>query len=280
MKILGIESSGHVASAALIEDDKLRAGFTLNNGLTHSETLMPMLSEMMSFSRERIEDVDAVAVSAGPGSFTGLRIGAATAKGLALGLSCPIVSVSSLHAMAFNLESSYGNLICPIMDARRGQVYCAAFKDGERLLSDDAMSMEGLLEKLSAYKDCANRMIFLGDGVPVYKELITERLKESCAFAASDNALQRAASVAQLGLWQYKDWLRKNSLELSYMNENALEDIKCFNDIVMDPDDFVPRYIRKPQAQRELEAGMLEDPGLHSLKKMNGEKHGRRDHTS
>ena len=203
MKILAIEASGLVASVAVTEDDVLKAEFTVNNKLTHSQTLLPMLKKMMDILGETVRDMDAVAVSAGPGSFTGLRIGAATAKGLALAADLPVIKVSSLEALMHQVSADRDDVICPIMDARRGQVYCAAFKDGERLLSDDAMSMEGLLEKLSAYKDCANRMIFLGDGVPVYKELITERLKESCAFAASDNVLQSAASVAQLGLWLY-----------------------------------------------------------------------------
>lgn len=274
MKILSIESSGHVASAALIEDEILRAEFTINNGMTHSETLMPMLSEMMSLCGEDIKDVDAIAVSAGPGSFTGLRIGAATAKGLGLALGRPLIAISVLESLAFNLYNSHGAVICPIMDARRGQVYNAAFRDGIRLLPDAAGPMDELIDKLNAMDE--REYIFLGDGVPVYRELITERLRGSYVFATAENNLQRAASAAQLGMWIYRRWLVENGLSAGEVRKMDLSEIKCFNDKVMDPDDFVPSYIRKPQAEREMEAGLLEDPGLHSLKKMNGDRHGRR----
>ena len=143
------------------------------------------------------------------------------------------------------------------------------------MIPEGAESMEGFIQRLNELTDAPGTCIFLGDGVPVYEKLIAERINGGYLFADAQDALQRAASVAQLGIWRYQDWLCENMLEASDIKEKGIEHISCFNDIVMDPDDFVPHYIRKPQAERELEAGLLEDPGLHSLKKMNGEKHGR-----
>ena len=139
MKILAIEASGLVASVAVTEDDMLKAEFTVNNKLTHSQTLLPMLKEMLHISGESLDDIDAIAVSAGPGSFTGLRIGAATAKGLALAKDIPIIKISSLEALMYELASDSHDVICPIMDARRGQVYCAAWRDGEKLIPEKAI---------------------------------------------------------------------------------------------------------------------------------------------
>ena len=119
MKILGIEASGLVASTALWEDGVLRAEYTVNNKLTHSQTLLPMTEDMLNREGTALSELDAIAVSAGPGSFTGLRIGAATAKGLALALDLPVISVSSLRALRENLAETDG-VIVPIMDARRG----------------------------------------------------------------------------------------------------------------------------------------------------------------
>ncbi len=276
MKILGIESSAHVASAAVIEDEVLRAEFTINNGMTHSETLMPMLADMLRLSGTDKESLDAIAVSAGPGSFTGLRIGAATAKGLALGLDLPIISVSTLESLAFNLCNAEGAVVCPIMDARRGQVYRAAFQNGIRVLQDGAGSMDELIDWLNERLSGNGEVIFLGDGVPVYRKLISERLEGSYVFATAENCLQRAASTAQLGMWAYRRWLIENELTPEKVRSAGTEGIDCFDEHVMSPDDFVPVYIRKPQAQRELEAGLLEDPGMHSLKKLRGEKRDRR----
>ena len=122
MKILGIESSSLVASIAIVEDDNMLAEYTVNFKKTHSQTLLPMLDEVMRMLRMELQEVDAIAVSGGPGSFTGLRIGAATAKGLGFALQKPLIHVPTLDATAYNLCGSDA-LICPIMDARRNQVY-------------------------------------------------------------------------------------------------------------------------------------------------------------
>ena len=122
MKILALDSSGIVASVAIVEDNTLLAEYTVNYKKTHSQTLLPMLDEVAKMTELDLSTIDAIAVAAGPGSFTGLRIGSATAKGLALALKKPLVAVPTVEALAYNLYDTNG-LICPIMDARRNQVY-------------------------------------------------------------------------------------------------------------------------------------------------------------
>ena len=132
MKILALDSSGLVASVALIQDETLVAEYTMNYKKTHSQTLLPMLDEIKKAVDLDLETLDAIAVAAGPGSFTGLRIGSATAKGLGLALDKPLIPVPTLEALAYNLyDTPEDTLICPIMDARRKQVYTGiyAFKD-------------------------------------------------------------------------------------------------------------------------------------------------------
>ena len=151
MKILALDSSATVATVALFEDGRLLAEFTLNNGNTHSETLLPMVEAVLKMYGETPDGIDVFAVTTGPGSFTGVRIGAATIKGLAFGTDKPCVEVSTLEAIAENLAFRDG-LICPVMNARRSQVYTALFrsKDGvlTRLMEDSAISIEELDELL------------------------------------------------------------------------------------------------------------------------------------
>ena len=127
MKILGLDSSGLVASVALVEDSELVAEYTTNYKKTHSQTLLPMLDELRNMIELDMHTVDAIAIASGPGSFTGLRIGSATAKGLGLALEIPLVEVPTLEGLAWNL---YGTekIVCPVMDARRNQVYTAAYE--------------------------------------------------------------------------------------------------------------------------------------------------------
>ena len=268
MKILAIEASGLVASVAVTEDDVLKAEFTVNNKLTHSQTLLPMLKKMMDILGETVRDMDAVAVSAGPGSFTGLRIGAATAKGLALAADLPVIKVSSLEALMHQVSADRDDVICPIMDARRGQVYCGAWKDGKKLMEEKAEAVEYINEELDKLGES---FIFSGDGVPVYKEIIKERLKsknKSVYFADSCNNRQRAASVGAVGIKKYRAWLEKNKLTPEAVKSEGTAAHKNFDDDVMSSDDFVPEYLRKPQAEREKDAGLLEDAGKKSLRKI------------
>ena len=164
MKILAMDSSAVVASVALCEDGRLLAEYTVNNGNTHSETLLPMAESLLKQFSLTAADIGLFAVSAGPGSFTGVRIGAATVKGLAFGMNVPCAEVSTLEALAHNLSARDG-LICPVMNARRSQVYTALFRCSEgkleRLLPDSAMAISELDGILAKYGEPVS---FVGDG--------------------------------------------------------------------------------------------------------------------
>ena len=198
MKILAIDSSGLTATVAVLEDERLVAEYTINHKKTHSQTLVPMLDEVKQMTELDLYSVDAIAVAKGPGSFTGLRIGSATAKGLGLALNKPIVAVSTLEALAMNAWGS-DKLICPIMDARREQVYTGLyrFEDGElKVVKEDcAIAVEelcGIIDEMD--KD----VLFLGDGVPVYKEVIDASLRVTHTYAPPHMSLQRAGALAVL----------------------------------------------------------------------------------
>lgn len=276
MRVLAIEASGLTASAAVTDGELLRSEFTVSNKLTHSETLLPMLREMLEIAGLDIHSIDAVAVSAGPGSFTGLRIGAATAKGLALALNRPVISVSSLRAMSWGLSTLSDAVICPIMDARRGQVYCAALRCGMEVVPESAMDIASFLRILSELPDTEDaEFIFLGDGVPVHRETVCAGLDREVIFAGAPFNRQRAAGVACLGEEIYRKWLNAHGLTAEQVSAAGADAFDCYDDNVMNSDLFVPRYLRQTQAEREMAEGLLEDAGLHSLKKMQ-EKGGRR----
>ena len=207
MKILGIDGSGLVASVAVVEDDNLVGEYTTGYKKTHSQTLLPMLDELKKMIELDLNTVDAIAVAAGPGSFTGLRIASATAKGLGLSLGCPIVSVPTVDALAFNLWGSDA-MICPIMDARRGQVYTGLYRfdiDGNFKIERPqcAVDFHEIAEDINSRNP--DTVIFLGDGVPVFKELIAELIKAPYKFAPAHLNRQHAASVATLGMLYYKN---------------------------------------------------------------------------
>lgn len=229
MKILGIDSSGLVASVALMSEGILAGEYTIHNKKTHSQTLLPMIADMLEMAEVKPEELDCVAVSAGPGSFTGLRIGASTAKGLAWTLGIPIVPVSSLMGLAANV-SERETLVCPIMDARRGQVYYGIYRitDGipDVLAEPDAQAVETVLEKVNAMGD---RVIFLGDGVPVFREIIQEKCEIEVEFSHAVNRYQRGAGIARLG-------------ELLFEKGEYVAAAE-----------FAPVYLRKSQAERERE---------------------------
>ena len=241
MKILALDSSGNVASVALLEDDILKAEYTIDYKKTHSQTLLPMLDEIKRMTEADFADIDAIAVAAGPGSFTGLRIGAATAKGLGLALNKPIIPVPTTDALAFNMYGHNG-LICPIMDARRNQVYTGLYgyisTGGEcdtcdskenyyefiRIKETSAMSIEELCELINERHE---EVIFLGDGVPVYKEQIDKLLKVPYMFAPAHLSRQHAGSVGRLGMELYAAGKYESAAEHS------------------------PKYYRVSQAERE-----------------------------
>lgn len=223
MKILALDSSAVAASVALCEDETLLAEYTIESRNTHSRNLLPMIESMLSLFDLSVDEIDLFAASAGPGSFTGVRIGAATLKGLAFDTEKPCIGVSTLEALAENLSMMTG-LVVPVMNARRKQVYTALFRvdNGKamRLLEDSAIAITELDEILSAYGE---PVYLVGDGYEITKELLThaihpthERLKRQSAY-----------SVAQVALRQFQSG-------------------KITNDV-----DMVPSYLRPSQAERE-----------------------------
>lgn len=211
MRILAMDSSGLVASVAVVEDGPAEsvtvAEYTVNYKKTHSQTLLPMLDEVSGMIELDIDTIDAIAVAAGPGSFTGLRIGSATAKGLGLALKKPLIHVPTLHGLAYNLCGT-GKVVCPIMDARRGQVYTGIFEfDGNELVvleDQTAVSIEELGAKLAVYD---REIVFLGDGVPVFRKSLEEDIMagKKISFAPAHLNRQRAAAVGALGIRYYKE---------------------------------------------------------------------------
>lgn len=233
MLILGIESSSLTASVALLQDDRQLAEYTIDYKKTHSQTLLPMIDEICKMTDTTPQQINVIAVSAGPGSFTGLRIGSATAKGLGLALKKPLVSVPTVAAMAYQC---YGSryVICPIMDARRSQVYTGLYlyeEDGtfKTLMDQVPLALEELMEKVNAL---GRTVLFLGDGVPPYKAQIQEQAKVPVQFAPPFMARQRAAAVAAYGKMCYEagnfetaaahrpDYLRQSSAERELAEKN------------------------------------------------------------
>lgn len=207
MKILALDSSGLVASAALVEDDRLIAEYTIQYKKTHSQTLLPMLEEIRDMVELDLNTVDAIAVAAGPGSFTGLRIGSATAKGLAFALNKPIVPVPTVDGLAWQM---YGTdaLVCPIMDARRSQVYTGIYEfiyqkdryDMNVIVEQYATAFDEVAERLN---DLGRKVIFLGDGVPVFQERMAEVMRVPYSLAPAHRSRQSAACIAVLGSLYY-----------------------------------------------------------------------------
>ena len=238
MKILAIDTSSMVASAAVMDDQKLLAEHIVNHKRTHSEQLMPIIERVLESCDVKVRDLDAIAVASGPGSFTGLRIGAATAKGLAHACGIKIVGVPTLDGLAFNLSFCQG-IICPIMDARRNQVYTALYKwEGGslfKLMPHCAIALNELLEDLKKREE---RVVFLGDGVPVHRKTIQRALGDRAGFAPKSAGRQRASSIAELAL---------QALERGE-GQNA--------------ETFVPFYLRKSQAEREYDRKAKPGGGL------------------
>lgn len=238
MIILGIESSGAVASAAVLNNGKVLAYEQGPFKVTHSETLMPLVSRTILAAGIRKEEIDAIAVSAGPGSFTGLRIGSATAKGLGMALKKPLIHIPTLHAMAYNFLGS-GNIIVPIMDARRDQVYTGVFTfvirpdqmiDFSIYHDSAAMSITELMEYLNELTGLDGNpplVVFMGDGVEKYEDTIDELADFNYALAPDELNFQRADSVGLMGMIYY------------------------FEGLVTDPDEETPDYLRPSQAERE-----------------------------
>ena len=239
MNILAIESSGTVASAAIMKSGEILSEYTVNNGKTHSQTLLPMIEEIMDKCGMTAKDIDYIAISSGPGSFTGLRIGISTAKGLALGgdiedselAGKPCVAVSTLEAMAYNLCEAEGGYICPVIDARNDRIYSGLYwfwidDDGnyraESAIPDGVFEIDKYLERLSSVN---HGIIFIGDGIGAIKQKIDET-GIMYSFASRHKNFPRAASLAIIA-------------------EKKIEE----GDIVT-ADDLSPDYMAKSQAER------------------------------
>ena len=256
MKILALDTSGVVASAAIWEDDVIRTEYSMNDNKMHSHTILPMLKEALDLTDEDLSAVDAIATAGGPGSFTGLRIGAATVKGLAYALNKPILPVPTVDALAYRLWGT-DKLVCPIMDARRDQTYTGLYefvpempfgaepeKAGtERelvmhvLVPQCAVPIEEIVEKINEY---GRPVIFLGDGVPVFKERILKLAKPQVSFAPANMNRQSAAATASLAAYRARCNMAANGGVLT--PEKGVVETAA---------DHAPTYLRLSQAERE-----------------------------
>lgn len=229
MKILAIDSSSKPASASVVADGRVLCEVFVNNGFTHSKTLMPVINDVMKHAEASLNEIDLCAVVTGPGSFTGVRIGVAAAKGICFNLGIPCAGVSTLEAMAYNLACVKG-YVCAIMDARCSQVYTATFRCGngvERISEDRAISISELIEH---FKALDGDVYILGDGASlVYSKLLVENeeLKGKVNLVNENNRYQKSSSAAACA---------EQLSAQSYVS----------------PDELVPVYLRLPQAEREL----------------------------
>ena len=231
MKILGIDTSSNASSVAVIEDNKLICEYTVNTKTTHSQKLMPMIENMLSMSEVNIKDIDAIAICIGPGSFTGLRIGMATAKAIAHVNNLPIIGVNSLEILASNMNLC-DKKICSILDAQRNQVYTGKYKfENDRVVEIqpiDVIEIEKLLEEiLNDNED----WIMVGEAVYKYEEKIKEI--KNIKIPAPSNNVTKASSLCSVAIRKYNENVDVNN---------------CYN--------INPMYIRKSQAEVQYEEKM------------------------
>lgn len=227
MKILAIDTSATAASVAVAEEDKIIGEYFINTSLTHSQTLIPMVEQLLNSISLLVKDLDAVAVNAGPGSFTGVRIGVAAVKGIAFADKLPCISVSTLESMAYNMLEA-DCVVCAVMDARCQQVYNAIFringKSIERLTDDRALSLEDLKRELERIDE---KIVLVGDGTAITEKYLNGMLSNVVS-APINKRIQNASSTAMLAC-------------------KMLNDGKTISS-----DELMPVYLRLPQAQREL----------------------------
>ena len=229
MKILAIEASGPVAGCALWEDGTLTAEYSVQYKKKHSQSLVPMLEEMREMVDLDLSGIDFIAVTSGPGSFTGLRIGAATVKGLGLALDKPVLPVPTVDSLACNLYGT-DRLICPLMDARRQQVYTGIYENRDGLNVLRPQCVTALADIVEELNQLGREVIFLGDGVPVNEKALAELMKVPYLLAPAHLNRQRAAATAVRAAQIYEE-----------KGQEAL----------VSSDDFRPEYLRVPQAERE-----------------------------
>ena len=241
MRILAIDSSSMVATVAITTDGILNAEYTINHKKTHSQTLLPMIAEIVKMIEIDMDSIDAVAITGGPGSYTGLRIGSATAKGIGLALNKPIINVPTMDALAYNLYSSQ-YVICPIMDARRGQVYTGIYKFEETEMKtikpQCIMMIDELIKELDTIKES---VMFLGDGVDVHKQLIDDIMDTKHYYAPASMNRHKASTLGTIAEIYYKNGKTETAKE------------------------HKPEYLRLSQAERELKAKMKEAKSDNSI---------------
>ena len=222
MKILSIDTSSNICAVAILEDTALLKELSQNNGLTHSVNLMPMIQELFSSLNLSLKDIDLIVCDKGPGSFTGIRIGIATAMGFSDSLNIQTIGISSLEALAFNINTP--NVICSLIDAKKDNVYVGIFEfTGEQYILRRNLSSENIDSILDELKNVTYPICFVGDGSILYKEKILEKLPTSTFSDIND------LSACNLGLAGFHHF--KNNQK----------------------DDLLPLYLRKPQAERMLE---------------------------
>lgn len=227
MKILAFDSTATSASVAVFDDDNLIGEFFINTKQTHSQTLLPMAESLLKNTKVDVKDIDLFAVNTGPGSFTGVRIGVAAVKGMAMALNKPCVAVSTLDSMAYNLLDVNCTAVC-VMDARCNQVYNANFKvdngNIEKLCDDRALSIDELTDEL---KSVDGHIVLVGDGA----KLCFDKMKDAIPnikIASIQNRYQKASSTALVALNLYN------------------------NGKTLTAEELMPYYLRLPQAEREL----------------------------
>lgn len=227
MNILAVDTSATSASVCIANENKIIGEFSINTSITHSQTLIPMIEQVMKNTGFSMDEIDAVAVNAGPGSFTGVRIGVAAVKGIAFSRDLPCVSISTLESMAYNMLNS-DCIVCAVMDARCSQVYNAMFRINgncvERLTDDRALALTDLKIDLQKYKE---KIVLVGDGAEICYNYFDKSL-ENVVLSSSNVRIQKASSVACA----------------------AFKSIK--NADTMTVAELMPVYLRLPQAQREL----------------------------
>ncbi len=218
MLIFGIDTCCSAATSAIFDGEKLLAQTVINHKKTHSQKIMPQIDNLFSLSELSVKDIDAFAAAVGPGSFTGVRIGVATIKGMALALNKPCIPVSTLEALSYPL-APFSGIVCPILDARRGQVYNALFENGQRICPDRALALSDLLDEL---KD--KKVIFSGDGTFPYKEKILEK-KPDALFAPKVLNMNLAGSVCEIAYKKYQEGeaITANELIPSYIRLSQAE---------------------------------------------------------
>lgn len=210
MLVLGIDTSGEYVSIALVKEKKMLAEYTFLGLKNQLKRLIPTLDKILKEEKILPKDISLIAITVGPGSFTGLRLGISTAKTLSQSLKIPIIPVSTLESLSNNILLS-SNFICPILDARRQQLYAALFKNKKREIPDLVLSPEDLLKKL---KNLDDKIIFLGDGLYPYGEIIKKELKNKAIFAPENLWYIKASAVAFLGEELFQRKKIKNFLKL------------------------------------------------------------------